>query len=67
MEKEVREYAKRIMGYKNLTKDQKEYLKMIGKEHTDVIREMSLQRFSDEAIAELDMTTRVLRMEEKCE
>jgi hypothetical protein len=66
-EKEVSDYAKRIMGYTKLTKDQKEYLKTIGKEHLEEIREMSLQRFSDEAIAELDMTTRVLRTDKNCQ
>lgn len=65
-DKEVRDYAKKIMGYTTLNKDQKEYVKMIGKEHLTEIREMSLQRFSDEAIAELDMTTRVLRSEKDC-
>lgn len=66
-DKEVREYARKIIGYTKLTKDQKDYLKIIGKEHLDEIREMSLQRFSDEAIAELDMTTRVLRSENNCQ
>jgi hypothetical protein len=66
-EKEVREYAKRIMGYTKLTKDQKEYIKMVGKEQLEELREMSLQRFSDEAIAELDMTTRALRTDKKCQ
>lgn len=66
IDKEVREYAKRLMGYTKLTRDQKEYLKMIGKEHLYEIRAMSLQRFSDEAISELDMTTRVMRSEKNC-
>lgn len=66
IDKEVREYAKKIMGYTKLTRDQREYLKMIGKEHLDEIRVMSLRRFSDEAIAELDMTTRVMRSEKNC-
>lgn len=65
--REVSEYAKRIMGNTKLTKDQKQYLKMIGKENLEVIREMSLQRFSDEAIEELDMTTRVLRTDKSCQ
>lgn len=66
MEKEVREYAKKIMGYTKLTKDQQEYIKAVGKEHLDEMREMSLQRFSDEAIGELDLTTRVMRSEKNC-
>jgi len=66
-EKEVREYAKKIMKYTNLTKDQKEYLKIIGKENLEEMREMSLQRFSDEAVAQLDMTTRIMRSEKDCQ
>ncbi len=66
-EKEVREYAKKIMKHTNLTKDQKEYLKIIGKENLEEMREMSLQRFSDEAIAQLDMTTRIMRSEKDCQ
>lgn len=65
-DKEVREYAKKIMSYTKLTKDQKDYLKIIGKENIGDLRLMSLQRFSDEAIGELDMTTRVLRNEQNC-
>lgn len=65
--KEVKDYAKKIMGYTKLTKDQKEYLKIIGKDQLSEIRTISLQRFSDEAIGELDMTTRVLRNEQSCQ
>lgn len=65
-DKEVREYAKKIMSYTKLTKDQKDYLKIVGKENIGDLRLMSLQRFSDEAIGELDMTTRVLRNEQNC-
>lgn len=63
---EVREYAKKIMSYTKLTKDQKDYLKIVGKENIGDLRLMSLQRFSDEAIGELEMTTRVLRNEQNC-
>jgi len=66
IEKDVREYARKIKGYKKLTRDQEEYLQVIGKEHLGRMREMSLQRFSDEAIEQLDMTTRVMRMEQAC-
>jgi hypothetical protein len=66
MEEEVRDYVNKIMGYTKLSKDQQEYIKMAGREHLAEIRKMSLQRFSDEAIDELDMTTRILRSEGKC-
>ncbi len=65
-DKDISEYAKKLMGYTKLTTDQEDYIKLIGKEHLDDIREASLQRFSDEAIEELDMTTRVLRSDKKC-
>jgi hypothetical protein len=66
MEKEVREYAKKITGYTNLSKDQQEYLKTISKDELDNLRKDALKRFSDEAIEELDMTTRVQRKDNSC-
>lgn len=66
MEKEVREYAKKIMGYTKLSKDQQEYLKAISKDELDNLRKDALKRFSDEAIEELDMTTRVQRKDNNC-
>jgi len=67
VEKEVREYAKKIMQSTKLTKDQEDYLKTAGKEHLDEIRSLSLRRFSDEAISDLDFTTRVMRSEKNCQ
>lgn len=66
LNKEVREYCKKIMGYTNLSKDQKDYIKMIGKNELDNLRKESLKRFSDEAIDELDLTTRVMRKDKSC-
>ena len=66
IKKDVRDYAKKIMGYTNLTKDQNEYIKTLGANELKTIRAESLKRFSDEAIEELDMTTRVLRRDGKC-
>jgi hypothetical protein len=66
IQKEIREYAKKIMGYTNLSKEQKEYLKAISKDELDNIRKDALKRFSDEAIEELDMTTRVQRKDNNC-
>ena len=65
-DKEVREYAKKILGYTKLSKDQEEYIKAVGKSEIGQIRISSLQRFSDEAIEELDMTTRLMRKENNC-
>ena len=66
LDKEVSEYAKRIMGYTKLGKDQEEYIKAIGKDQLNNLRIDALKRFSDEAIGELDMTTRVQRIENNC-
>lgn len=65
LEKSVREYAKQILSY-NLSKDQQDYLKTLEKPQIESIRKLSLQRFSDEAIEELDMTTRLMRKENNC-
>lgn len=65
-DKEVREYAKELLGYTKLSKDQEEYIKAVGKSEIEQIRASSLKRFSDEAIEELDMTTRLMRKENNC-
>jgi len=66
LDKEVSEYAKKIMGYTKLGKDQEEYIKAIGKDQLSNLRIDALKRFSDEAIGELDMTTRVQRKDNNC-
>lgn len=66
VDKDVRDYANKILGYTKLTKDQQEYLKMIGKNELNELRIEALKRFSDEAIDELDMTTRIMRKENNC-
>jgi hypothetical protein len=67
VEKEVRDYTKKLTTPVKLTKDQREYLELIGKENIDLMRRLALQRFSDEAIAELDLSTRVIRSQKKCQ
>ncbi len=64
---EVRTYATKMMSYTELSKDQKSYLKLIGKSHVNELRKNALTRFSDEAIEELDMTTRIIRKNNKCQ
>ena len=66
LDNEVSAYAKKIMGYTKLGKDQIEYITAIGKDQLNNIRIDALKRFSDEAIGELDMTTRVQRKENNC-
>lgn len=61
LDKDVRNYAKKILGDASLTKDQKDFLKTMGEADIVGIRAESLVKFSDEAIDDLDMTTRLLR------
>ena len=65
-DKEVREYAMKILGFTKLSNDQVEFIKAAGKAEIAQLRVSSLQRFSDEAIEELDMTTRLMRKENNC-
>ena len=65
-DKEVKEYAKKIMGYTKLSKEQEEYLKLIGKDELVNLRAEALKSFSDESIESLDMTTRIQRKENNC-
>lgn len=65
-QKEVREYAKKIMGFTKLSKYQQDYLKVMSKDELVNLRNEALKRFSDEAIEELDMTTRVQRKDNNC-
>jgi hypothetical protein len=65
-DKEVSEYAKKIMGYTKLNKEQEEYLKLIGKDELVNLRAEALKSFSDESIDELDMATRIQRKENNC-
>lgn len=64
---DVSDYAQRMMGYTKLDKDQKARLKTISREELDTVRKEALQRFSDEAIEDLDMTTRLRRKESSCQ
>jgi len=66
LDKEVREYTKNIMGYTKLSREQKQFIKSIGEAQLNDLRKDALKRFSDEAIEELDMTTRVQRKENNC-
>lgn len=66
LQNEVRDYAKKILGYKNLSKDQEVFFKAVSKEDIKNIRIASLERFSDEAIEELDFTTKVIRKNDNC-
>lgn len=64
---EVRDYANKIMSYTKIPRQYKKIAKHFSEEHVQVIRSKSLKRFSDEAISELDLTTRLMRKEGRCQ
>jgi len=66
LDKEVREYTKNIMSYTKLSREQKQFIKSLVESQLNNLRKDALKRFSDEAIEELDMTTRVQRKESNC-
>lgn len=66
IEKEVREYAKKTIGYTKFSKEQQAYLKAVSKEDLNDLRKAALKRFSDEAVEELEMTTMVQRRDDNC-
>ncbi len=66
LSKDVNDYADEIMKSSDLSNEVKEYIKTIDKNQLDMIRKESLQRFSDEAIDELTITTLALRKDVNC-
>jgi hypothetical protein len=67
VEKEVREYAKAIMRPAKLTRDQEKYLKTDGQGDIDKVRTEALERFSDEAVDELELATLAARKKNSCQ
>lgn len=67
LEKGVREYSIKIMSYTKIGKEQEQYIKEIGREQLGNLRNNALKRFSDEAIDDLDLTTKVKRQENNCQ
>jgi hypothetical protein len=63
---EVRDYAKRILSYKSIPKDYAKIAKRFSDKEIDEIRKRALRRFSDEAISELDVTTKIYRNKRTC-
>jgi hypothetical protein len=66
LKKEVSTYAKKIMGLTKIEKMERDYLKTLDVNELKNMRKASLQRFSDEAIGELDLTTRLMREKNNC-
>ena len=67
LDKEVVAYAKSLMKKIKIGKEEEDFIKSMNKEELDSLRKQSLRRFSDEAIDELELTTRVLRKENHCQ
>jgi hypothetical protein len=66
VKKEVRDYIRKLVTNKGLMKEEEEMAKKLSKGDIKAMRVNSLRRFSDEAIEELDFTTRLLQRELKC-
>ena len=66
VKKEVRDFAKDAMEHGKLLKQEAEYSKNLSKDDLEELRTKALQRFSDEAVGELDLTTKVLRSNGGC-
>ncbi|MGY3215052.1 hypothetical protein [Mucilaginibacter sp. HD30] len=64
--KDVREFAKDAMAHGKLGKEEINYVKTLDKPALLNLRMIALKRFSDEAVGELDLTTKVLRRDESC-
>jgi hypothetical protein len=63
----VREYAQKILSYTAVPKEYARLAKSATDREISEVRKKALRRFSDEAIGELDVTTRVLRKGQKCQ
>jgi hypothetical protein len=62
----VREYAQKILSYTTIPKEYTHLVKSATDREISEMRKNALRRFSDEAISELDVTTRWWRKKEKC-
>lgn len=66
LSKDVRSFAKDAMEHGKLSKAETDYAKTLDKTALLNLRAKALQRFSNEAVGELDLTTKVFRSEEGC-
>ena len=64
--KEVRGLANKIMENVKLSKDEQAYIKTLNIDQLENLRTEALKRFSDEALDELGMTTRIMRQNNNC-
>jgi len=66
LKKEVIAYAKAAMAHSKLTADEIKYIESLDKAEQGKLRSASLKRFSDEAVSELDLSTKLLRRDGNC-
>jgi hypothetical protein len=64
--REVSLYAKKIMSISKIEKVERDYLKSLNENELKNMRKESLKRFSDEAVGELDLATRLMREKNDC-
>jgi len=64
--KEVRDFAKDAMAHGKVEKAEANYVKTLDKTALENLRSEALKRFSNEAVGELDLTTKVLRRDTGC-
>ncbi|MBE9586006.1 hypothetical protein IM792_16255 [Mucilaginibacter sp. JRF] len=64
--KEVRDFAKEVIEHGKLSKEETDFIETLDKAELINLRVKSLQRFSDESVGELDLTTKVLRRDKNC-
>ncbi|MES2376182.1 MAG: hypothetical protein V4553_06380 [Bacteroidota bacterium] len=63
---DVRNFAKGAMEHGKLGKEEADYIKTLDKAALIDLRTGALKRFSDEAVGELDLTTKALRRDSSC-
>jgi hypothetical protein len=66
LSKAVRKFAKEEMANNKLTREETDYLKTLDKDALANLKTEALKRFSDEAVDELELATKVLRRDSSC-
>jgi hypothetical protein len=66
LSKEVRKFAKEEMANNKLTREETDYLKTLDNAALVNLKTEALKRFSDEAVDELELATKVLRRDNSC-
>ncbi|WP_295796822.1 hypothetical protein [Mucilaginibacter sp.] len=66
LSKDVRKFAKEVMAHSKLSQEEGDYIKTLGKAELSNLKTEALKRFSDEAVGELDLATKILRRDTSC-